>query len=145
MSTTSLSITDYILYIGSEQTFSVITSQPYRFQFSGTVNYMDFKFFSHKLCTKMQNAFLRHFHEEIFLLQTINVKISSNTKMRLGVLAPEPRSRVMAYFLICWSKYRILFMHVLKMNVLHVFTLHGRAKLEIRLIYGGSKLKTIKL
>ena len=40
--------------------------------------------------------------------------------MRLGVLAFEPRSRIMAYFHICWSKYKILFMHVLKKNALQV-------------------------
>ena len=42
--------------------------------------------------------------------------------MRLGVLASEPRSRIMADFHICWSKYKILFMNVLKKNSLHVCT-----------------------
>ena len=57
-----------------------------------------------------------------FDFKAINVKIGNNTKMRHGVLAPEPRSRVMAYFHICWSKYKILFMHALKKNALHVCT-----------------------
>ena len=35
-------------------------------------------------------------------------------------MASQPRSRVMAYFHIWWSKYEILIMHVLKKNALHV-------------------------
>ena len=58
--------------------------------------------------------------------------------MRFGVLAPEPRSRIMAYFHICWSKYKTLFMHELKRNGLHVCTYIVRAKLAIHSIYGGS-------
>ena len=84
-------------------------------------------------------------HEKNFLLTKINVKMSHNTKMKLRVLAPEPRSRIRAYFHFSWSKYKIIFMHMLKKNALHVCTKLVRAKLEIQLIYGGSKSKTIKL
>ena len=66
--------------------------------------------------------------------------------MWLGILAPDPRSRVMAYFYICWSKYKILFMHGLKRNALHVCILKlVRLELEMHLIYGDSNLKAIKL
>ena len=42
--------------------------------------------------------------------------------MSLRVLASEPRSRAMAYFHVCWSKYKILFMRALNKNALHVCT-----------------------
>ena len=48
--------------------------------------------------------------------------MNHNTKIRLGVLAPEPRSGIMAYFHLCQSKYKILLIHVLNKNALHVST-----------------------
>ena len=60
--------------------------------------------------------------------------------MRLGVIASEPCSRIVAYFHICRSKYKVFLMHVLKKNALHVnCTWFVRTKSESHLFYGGFK------
>ncbi len=66
---------------------------------------MDFKFFSHGLCTEKQNILLEHMREKEFFILTgpINVEISFNTKLR-------PRFRVNAYF-------HIIFIILIKIQI----------------------------
>ena len=72
---------------------------------------------------------LVHAREKVLI--SINMKISHNTKMRLEVLPPEPRSRIMAYFHIRWSKYKFLFMHGLKKDAFCVFA-HSLCKRNVK-------------
>ena len=92
---------------------------------------MDFKFRSHKPRANMQSNLLQHKHKKNFVF--------------LRDQNPEPHFRDMAYFHIYCLKQKIFLMHVSKEGVLHLCTWLVRVKLEIHLIYGGSKLKTITL